>query len=315
MTTAENPTRTLTIERAWLRDINKRWRTFSVVVLDELRALNNQAIATNAAKPFEMSPAQIRTYMVFLEAQINQILLGAPPGAEINWQARYQLASYERSLRASRASLKAQGASLVATAQEILSAQGIAQFTATPSLVTAQIGNFPPIHSDALEFLFTRSFKSLKGWTDAMATETSQILFDGASQGQGITEIVRKMRQRIDVSKSRAQLIASTEVIQAFQIAGTREAERASEELGEEVLLRWLTSRDGLVRHLHAEWHGTLATPADNSTRINKSPWRCRCSQAPVIAEANTEANDKKFAKQRKALLKLETAQSRRRRA
>lgn len=313
MTRAENPTRTLTIERAWLRDINRRWAKFTKSVVTQLRQSNKAAQIVNVEEPFAMDPSQIRTYMQFLEGQINDILLDAQLGGEVNWQARYQLQSYERSINVSRAALRAQGASIAATQAERIAALGITTFDIAPSLATASIQGFPPIHADALEFIFTRSFDSLKGWTDKMAVETRQILFDGANEGKGISTIVREMRKRIDVSKSRAQLIARTETIQAFQIAGTKEAERAAEELDEEVLLRWLTSRDGRVRHLHARWHGQLFTPQQNAKNINISPWNCRCSQAPVIAEANTEANDEKFAKQRTALLKLETAQSRRR--
>jgi len=312
MTTAENPTRTLTIEKAWQREINRRWARFTKIAVDALVSANNAAILTNVTKPFEMDPSQIRAYMAFLNTQIEQILLDVELGGEINWQARYQLASYERSLDVSRASLRRQGASLTPTTSELIRAQGITPFTATPSLATAIGGNFPPIHADSLQFLFERSFDSLKGWTDKMAVETRQILMDSVSEGRGITETVKLMRKRIDVSKSRAELIARTETIQAYQISSTNEAKRASEELDEEVLLRWLTSRDGRVRHLHREWHGTMATPEENSRRINKSPWNCRCAQAPVIAEANTDAENDKFTQQRKQLLSLESAKSRR---
>jgi SPP1 gp7 family putative phage head morphogenesis protein len=139
-----------------------------------------------------------------------------------------------------------------------------------------------------------------------MARETRQILFEGVQQGKGIDDVVRDMRARIDVSKSRARVIARTETIQAYQRSGTNEAERASVELGEEVLMRWLTVRDIRVRHLHATWHGTLATPKENRARINVSPWNCRCAQAPVIPEANTEKKRKKFKKEREALLLIE---------
>ena len=139
-----------------------------------------------------------------------------------------------------------------------------------------------------------------------MATETRQILFDGIAQGKGIDDVVRDMVARIDVSRSRARVIARTETIQAFQLSSTNETARAAEEIGEEILLRWLTARDGRVRHLHAGWHGTLVTPKDNLARINVSPWNCRCAQAPVIPEANTRAKQKKFDKERKQLLSIE---------
>lgn len=325
MSILSNPTRTQKIESAWLRDINRRWARFTNSVVAELRkmdkaarAQNQSGLSVNVTEPFDMSASQILIYMLFMQAQIDEIITAAQVsaiGGDINWQARYQIQSYEKSIGMSRAALRAQGASLIPTAAERAAALGVIPFDIAPSLATGATGAFPPIHSDALEFLFTRSFDKLKGWTDSMASETRQVLFDGANQGQGINEIVRNMRKRIDVSKSRAELIARTEIIQAFQISQTNEAERAAEELGEPVLLRWLTSRDGRVRHLHASWHGTLSTPKENAVRITKSPWRCRCSQSPVIEEANTPEKKEKFDLQRKQLLAIESAQSRKRRA
>jgi len=316
MTRLSNPTRTLTIEKMWLREINKRWREFSDVIFRSLKEANKSAQITNRApEPFAMNPVQIRTYMIFMQAQIDEILLGVQIGVEINWQARYQLQSYERSVAASRSALRAQGATLVPTAAEQAVAAGLTPFSIAPSLATTSAGTFPPIHADALQFLFERSFEKLEGWTDNLAAETRQILFDGANQGQGIAEVTRNIRDRIGVSKSRAEVIARTETIQAFQVAQTKEAERASEELDEEILLRWLTARDGRVRHQHAIWHGTLATPEENAKRITVSPWNCRCAQAPVIEEANTPAKTAKFKAERKALLKLESTQAGRRAA
>ena len=297
----ENPTKTLSIELAWHREINRRWVEFRGVVVKELRRLNEQALLTNA---FVMDVSQQRVFLAFLRTQIDIILMGSPEPP--NWQAQYQLRSYERGIARTTAALRSQGADLIPTPEEIQAAIQLPTFTAQPSLVTGVVTSKAPIHQDALEFLFNRSYASLEGWTDKLEVETRQILFDGVSQGKGIREVTREMVDRIGVSKSRAQLIARTETIQAFQHSTINETQRAAEELGEVVLLRWITSRDTRVRHLHARWHGTLKTSEQTQERIGVSPWNCRCAQIPVIAEANTPAKNKKFAEQRRKLLLLE---------
>lgn len=307
MAISSNPTQTRTFEKNWERDINRRWAEFKRTTVAELRRLNklanpNDIIIANKGALFTISASQQRTYMAFLQAEIDRLLLGTPEPP--NWQAQYQAQAYQRGLDSTRASLISQGADIVPTEIERLASLDLTPFTATSALGT--ITSNAPIHQDALEFLFTRSYEKLNGWTDAMATETRQILFDGVAQGKGIDDVVREMVKRQDVSKTRARVIARTETIQAFQISTTNEAARAAEEIGEEVLLRWLTTRSVRVRHLHANWHGTLSTPAENRKRINISPWNCECGQAPVIAEANTKAKKKKFKKEREQLLAIE---------
>ncbi len=271
------------------------------MAMEELTRLNNRALAVNV---LAIDAGQVRIYMEFLNNQIDAILLGTaqPP----NWQARYQLESYIRGLVRSEASLRAQGAAISPSGAEVIQAQLLqpSQFTAVASLATSRI--LAPIHEDAFEFLFTRSYEKLAGWTSSMSSEVRQVMMDAVAQGQGIVATRRQIMDRIGVSRSRAELIARTETIQAFQHAATNEVKRAEEFLGEDIGMRWITARDGRVRHLHANWHGTIVTPQENSLRITRSPWNCRCAQIPVIAEANTPAKTKRFKEERERLLMLE---------
>lgn len=295
-----NPTRTKTIQNNWFRDINKRWSKFKKVTIDELKKYNTK-INNAAGYTFEMNASQQRIYMEFLQIQINELLLGStePP----NWQAYYQVQAYNRGIEKTRAALKASGATIQATAAEAATAAGLTTFTATATL---GIASTAPIHGDAIAFLYTRSYEKLKGWTDAMASETRQILFNGVSEGQGIEEIARNMVARQDVSRTRARVIARTETIQAYQVSSANETERSSEELGEEVMIRWLSGLGPNVRHLHATWHGTVTSVKEYRRRIQVSPWNCVCAGAPVLAEFNTKAKNEKFAEERKVMLARE---------
>lgn len=297
-----NPTRTKTIEENWQRDINRRWRKFKSSVVKELNAKNKSTIETNAEYKFNLDASQVRTYMTFYQDMINSLLLGTVEAP--NWQAEYQLQSYMRGVDRARASLIAQGASLTPTAAESFAAQGLTPFTAVPSL--GALPSLAPIHADSLEFLFSRSYDSLKKWTDAMTIETRSILFDAVAQGKGIREVTDEMVARIDVSRSRAQLIARTETIQAYQRGSINEVTRAGEELGEALNVRWVSAlAPGRTRELHWRWHGDIITTEEANRRISVSPWNCLCAIVPVIETPSLAKKNEKFKNEKAAFVKM----------
>ena len=299
MTISHNPSKTLTIEKKWLREVRKKYASLQRDIRDKLKELSGP-IKTNATLGLDSS--QQRTFMSWLEIRIQEVTGDSPPN---NWQNKYQLESYMRAIERTRQSLISQGASLELTDAERFAAQGLPVFSATPSLGSASVA--ATIHQDALEFLFTRSYTSLKGWNDAFIKEVRQITFDAVKNGDGIRETTKKIAERTKVTRSRAELIARTETIQAYQTSTINETERAAQELDEEVNLRWITALDSRVRHLHANWHGSIASPKDTNRKIGISPFNCRCAQVPVIEGINdTPEKNAKFAEQKKQMVKLE---------
>lgn len=283
---SDNPTKTRGIEKAWNREINRRFSEFRKSVIGRLREFNK--ITVNR---FEVDPDQIRIYMTYFQSELNRLVVG-------DWQEKYQERSYQLSIERMNAELKRQGAALASGGA--VSGEAVAAFG------SISIGAFNPVHREALSFLYTRSFEALSGMSQEMARTVRNILFNGVQEGLGINEIARQVNRRIDVGRSRSRLIAQTETIQAYQRGTINQAELASEFLGEEVKLRWLTRRDSKVRHLHAKWHGKIFSAEDTFRNINISPWNCRCGQTPVIKEADTAVKQKKFDKERKQLRELE---------
>lgn len=291
-----NPTRTRTIENNWMRDINRRWKKFTADSMAQLNQVNKSNIETNATTPFALDASQIRTYMAFYQDMIDSLLLGTVEAP--NWQAEYQLQSYTRGVERARSSLISQGASLTPTAAETFAAQGLTPFTAVPSL--GALPSLAPIHADSLEFLFSRSYDSLKKWTDAMTIETRGILFDAVAQGKGIREVTEELTARIDVSKVRAERIARTEIVQASQRSSINEVMRANEELDETLMVRWISAlAPGRTRELHWRWHGDIITVEEANRRITVSPWNCLCAIVPVIETPSLAKKNEKFKKQK----------------
>lgn len=288
-----NPTKTRGIEKAWLKEVNRRFTSFNRTVIAALRILDNPALTVNA---FDVDPIQLRAYIAFFQLEIDELILGS-------WQERYQHRAYQLAINRATAALQAQGFRTTITEADILAGRSIGSFTDIPSLGLSALDVAAlPIHQETLEFLFTRSFESLEGLTATMARDVRTILFNGVEQGQGVNELIRQINERVKVGRSRASLIARTETIQAYQRGTINQVQLASEFLDEPVKVRWLTVRDSKVRHLHAKWHGKVMTQENARKNISISPWNCRCGLAPVIKEADTEVKRMKFADERKQL-------------
>ena len=281
MALSRNPTRTRRIEKRWLKEINRRWRAFTASITTELPTIHTNAIETD--------PARVAAYMEFVQRRIEELLLGSPQPP--NWQAVYQLQAFNQAVARAAETLKRQGVDAGLASIATFEPELIAAFGATIR------------HSAELEQLFTRSYESLNGWTDALAREIRSIITDGVREGKGIAELTGDIRKRANVSKSRAQLIARTETIQAHQRGTISETEAISAATGEEIALRWVTANDSRVRHLHAGWHGDLISGEESFRRINVSPFNCRCAQAPVIPELDTKKRVEKFKREREMLL------------
>lgn len=305
MSRVNNPTGTTKIENAWLREIGRRYRTFLDDVKAKLRE-NTSEITTNAT--IGMNAEQQRTFMAWLLGRIEELTGEPTPN---NWQSEYQLQSYIRALEGTRASLISQGADLTLTDAEIMRAQGL-EFTAIATLGSQIVA--PAIHQDALEFLFTRSYESLKGWNDRLAKEVRQITFDAVKNGTGITDITRQIKERTGVARSRAETIARTEVQQAYKESALNETQRAAEELEEELKVRWISALKPNTRHRHSRWHGEIISIEEARKRksgayLSSDRYNCQCSIIPIIPGVNdTEQKNEKFTIQRAEYIKAEEA-------
>lgn len=72
-----------------------------------------------------------------------------------------------------------------------------------------------PVAVEKVQLLTSRTFDDLEGMTEDMATKLSRTLADGLVEGKSPHEVARDMTEVIDVSRSRAETIARTELIRA----------------------------------------------------------------------------------------------------
>lgn len=284
MALTNNPNKTKTIEKNWNREINNRWSRFWLAVKDiPLNSMVNNID--------DQEQSELDQFMILFLLMSNQILLGDEIGSA-EWQNKYQTQAYERSAQRT-----------VDEAKSIVAADQLALFAT--SFIAGSLLSLPNNRNE-INFLHARANDKLKGWIQLLVNDTSSIIHDNINKVSR-NELMNIIKKRLDVTASRARMIATTEITQASQRAVTVQAREIEALIGEEVVVRWITVRDSRVRHLHAGWHGKIFTPAQAEVNMNISPWNCRCGLKPVIIERDSDMLKAKFSAERRILLANES--------
>jgi SPP1 gp7 family putative phage head morphogenesis protein len=278
MALTNNPNKTRRIEKQWNDEIDLRWSKFWI----EFKKIPLEKLVLNID---DQDQFNIDEFLFSFSSLAMQILLGGDNGA---WQNKYQTLAYERSAERTIETMKAS-----LTTEQILFLSAI---------IGAQVTSFLPENRNELNFLHKRANDSLTKWITSLIQEVNIITHDSFHKVSK-EQLINRISNRLSVSKSRARVIATTEVAQASQRAVTTQAKIMAEVLDTEVNVRWITMNDSVVRHLHANWHGEIFTPEQAETNFNISPWNCRCGLMPILKRDESQKTKERFAKERKFLL------------
>lgn len=130
-----------------------------------------------------------------------------------------------------------------------------------------------------------RVFEEMRGFEGDVGADLSRVLRNGVENGLNPKDIAKTIRKRFDVSQSRANRIARTEVTQSYRRARLDEDADANQRLGIRTGLLWFSALSETTRHWHASRHGEVYTQeevrefyAEGGNSIN-----CLCSQASVL--------------------------------
>jgi SPP1 gp7 family putative phage head morphogenesis protein len=160
-----------------------------------------------------------------------------------------------------------------------------------------------------IELLEARTFNEMKGFTAQTKTDLSRVLSETIAKGKTSATARREIRDRFNVSASRAARIARTEISNAHITARLDEQKRSRDELGIDVRVAHRSALSPTTRHWHAARHGRIYTIEDQEewwetggNRIN-----CMCGIAEVVFGSNGKPYDQglldKLEKQRKAFI------------
>lgn len=293
-----DPTRTLTLRNAWVRDMNRRFAELVKVIREAIVdqdcfGLNVETYAELAAPMpeafnFPRTADKIKAFMQWLNLQVDKGLLETVQYQRIGeaiepaWTNLYVQDSYKRGVLRARSELRKAGYQLPAAGET---------FGGIEAIMGA------PFHIDRVGVLYTRTFSELQNITTAMDTQISRILGQGLIDGDNPRLLARKIIATITgkgmgelgitdsigrfiPAKRRAQMLARTEVIRAHHAANIQEYKNWGVE-GVEVIAEFVTAGDDRVCDECAGYHGNKYTLKRAEHMIPVHP-NCRCIVIPI---------------------------------
>jgi SPP1 gp7 family putative phage head morphogenesis protein len=142
-----------------------------------------------------------------------------------------------------------------------------------------------------------RVFEEMKGFQGDTGVDLARVLRQGVSDGRNPLDIARDIRERFDVSQSRANRIARTEVTGAYRRARWDEDADANQRLGIRTGLMHLSALSPTTRSTHAQRHGNIYTQEQVREwyAIDGNAIQCKCSQVSVLLDEDGRPTNPKF--------------------
>jgi SPP1 gp7 family putative phage head morphogenesis protein len=155
-----------------------------------------------------------------------------------------------------------------------------------------------PTSREKVKLLASRTYTDLKGVTEGMSARISHDLVDGLTKGDSPLTIARQLSKDVDISRSRAETIARTEIIRTHA-EGQLDAFEKLGVTAVGVMAEWSTAEDDRVCPLCQPLDGTVLKVQEARGLLPRHP-NCRCAWIP----ANV-GEDEKEQKRSKSVIEL----------
>lgn len=258
-----DPTRSKTLRRRYARRLRGGFSDINTQIRRGVRDADIFLLEALAEPPprftFETDDEKVEAFVAWLRRQQNQEVLTVIRRDD----NKFVRGAYGKGIRHADKQLRKQGIDV-------------------PEEDLAAVFN-RPVHSDALQLLYTRNYEALQGITDDVAKEISRELTDGFAQGWGPRKMARSLTDRVDaVGKTRATTLARTEVINAHaESTLTRFEEQGVDQVT--VQAEWLTAGDDRVCADCQALEGNVYSIDEARGLLPRHP-RCRCAWAPKVS-------------------------------
>jgi len=254
-----DPTRTLSLRRAFMRELSKAFRNLRRAVKDfmvEKDALGLkekkhlvpfQTIALHVQPrefEFRTDAQKLGAFNDWFRQQVEANVLSPDPGtpAGTPWTTEFVESAYRRG------QFNAFISSRTITGTDQSSESFLKSSFAQPETMSK------------VQLLGTRAFEQLRGITATMSSEMNRILAQGIADGRGAEDLARELGERIgSLAGSRALTIARTEIINAHAEGQLDAFNRLGvQELG--IKAEWSTAGDDRVCELCLPMEGQVFT-------------------------------------------------------
>lgn len=281
---AVDPTRTTQLRKRFVSAFRRRWVRLKRLISDSI--VTNDCFGLRPRPPlnfptflqaipsqqfrFDTDATKIEKFMVWLDEMIEQGIFERRNGEY--WFNPFILEGYSRGISWAESNVK--------KAEAAMRKAGISP-SPMLGMSTVQILR-GKLHVEALEALYTRSFRDLKGISAAMDAAISRELADGFLAGESPRKVAKRLNDRVDkIGKHRATLLARTEIIRAHHIAAINRYEDLEIE-NVMVKAEWVATRDGRVCAICAGRNGKIFSLQQVRALIPVHP-QCRCTTVAVF--------------------------------
>lgn len=277
-----DPTRTTLLRRKFMAEMRRRFNKVyaeivDLLVMKDAFGLVEQKIVVLNATPkqwkYQTNPQKISSFKQWLDDMVKKNILATSstkvPGQA--WTADYVWTAHKSGLLKSYSS--ASKSSTITLPQYLAGTQ--AQYLMSAFSRPATL--------ESLQMLYTGAYDSLAGVTAAMDTQMSRILTLGFVQGDNPIVIAREMEDVLNMSRTRAEMIARTEIIRAHaegQLNGFETL--AIDNVTPDV--EFTAIHDSKLCPECEDLDGQVYTIAEARGMLPVHP-NCRCSWSPIIKD------------------------------
>lgn len=186
----------------------------------------------------------------------------------------------------------ATGAYAEGTAQASVNLSGLTEDYARP--ITSLLASEPYRRRTAL--LGARVFEAMQGFAAESGADLARLLLTGAEEGRNPLDVARDIRAAFDVSRSRAERIARTEINGALRRGRLDEAQDAQERLGIRTGMLWASALKPTTRPSHARRHGKVYSVEEVRDFYSRSSdsINCMCAQTEVLLDDNGQPKSRR---------------------
>ena len=263
VTLREEPSRTLTLRNQAVRDVNKHFDLIKSRIRQYLKA-NPTIVSLEGGILFGTLEERLEVFKGWLAGVVStdifdnqELTTFINAYVQLSYRKSVLLVRTETNLQLRRAGL------------DVRLPQGTDFISGVAARARATI-------------IYGRSYRQLRGITDAMETQIARVLSDGILAGRGITDIGRALIGRVNkIGRTRAHLMARTEIVYAHNFASINEGEHLQGLVDEPVKYRWRTSLDGRERPSHRARNGRIYTLKEVRRLIGEP--NCRCAVSPWL--------------------------------
>ena len=269
------------------KQLTERYRRINKAMREMILSFTPEKLTVNAIRyEYLIDADQYRQIDLFIKQLLERELLNEGNDTFLNrwWLNAHVTTAYEDG-----------------TADALQSAKNISSIETVGPVIAQTVRSidldqvkFSPSFLRRVGLVKSRVFNEMKGLTDSSKTDLAETIARGMSGGKGVRAIAKNVKDRLDVSYSRALRIARTETLNAYRTATSAETDVINEDVygDSDYVMRqlWFSALAPTSRSWHISRHGEIYTTTEvrdfyleRGNAIN-----CLCSQSPILVHRKT---------------------------